>query len=578
MSYDLIIRNGLLYDGTGAPPHTADIAVQGGRIAAIDTDLAATAATEYDAGGKAVTPGFVDVHTHYDGQATWDSHLTPSSNLGTTTVVVGNCGVGFAPCRPQDRDVLVQLMEGVEEIPGTALAAGIPWTWESFPEYMESLDAIERDIDIAVFLPHGPLRVYVMGERGVNREAANADDIEKMQQIVADGLKAGAVGLSSSRTLLHLSSSGDNVPTFAAAASEMKALGSVLDGDRGHVLQFISDWEDAEEEFDILRETSRATGAKGTFTLIPIENPSEGMNLDPDLWRKQLQRIEAAQADGLDIRGQVISRPIGILMGHPATMSPFYKRPSYVALSDLPPAERAAKLRQPETKAQILAEENDNPHIFVQLLSTNFGAMYPMENPIEYLPNNNNSVAARAAAEGREPEEWLYDFLAADDGENLIYIPATSKSKDKIAELLKHPYTVEALGDGGAHVGSICDTSANVFLLTKWVFDEGLFSLEEGIKKITHDPASFFSFTDRGVLTKGMKADMNIIDFDNLRLRTPHMVDDLPGGGSRFVQNADGIIATFVSGEKIFENGAPTGALPGKLVKSGEFDMPQAAE
>ena len=578
MSFDLIIRNGLVYDGTGTSPLMADIAVQDGKIAAIETDMTATAREEYDAGGKAVTPGFVDVHTHYDGQATWDNHLTPSSNLGTTTVVVGNCGVGFAPCRPQDRDVLVQLMEGVEEIPGTALAAGIPWTWESFPEYMDSLDAIERDIDIAVFLPHGPLRVYVMGERGVNREAANADDIEKMQQIVADGLKAGAVGLSSSRTLLHLSSSGDNVPTFAAAASEMKALGSVLDGKSGHVLQFISDWEDAEEEFDILRETSRATGAKGTFTLIPIENPSEGMNMDPELWRKQLQRIEAAQADGLDIRGQVISRPIGILMGHPATMSPFYKRPSYVALSDLPPAARAAKLRQPEIKAQILAEENDNPHIFVQLLSTNFGAMYPMEDPIEYLPNNESSVAARAATEARDPEEWLYDFLAANEGENLIYIPATSKSKDKIAELLRHPHTVEALGDGGAHVGSICDTSANVFLLTKWVFDEGLFSLEEGIKKITHDPAAFFSFTDRGLLAAGMKADINIIDFDNLRLKTPHMVDDLPGGGSRFVQNADGIVATFVSGEKIFEHGAPTGALPGRLVKSGQCDMPQAAQ
>lgn len=578
MAYDLIIRDGLIYDGTGAPAHLADIAITNGKIAKVQANIPETAARELSAKGKAVTPGFIDVHTHYDGQATWDHHLTPSSNLGTTTVVLGNCGVGFAPCRPQDREVLVQLMEGVEEIPGTALAAGIPWTWESFPEYMRELDQRQRDIDIAVFVPHGPLRVYVMGTRGVKREAATPEDIEYMKTLITESLEAGAIGLSSSRTLLHLSSSGENVPTFEAAASEMKALGSVLDGERGHVMQFISDWQDAEEEFDILRQTSKATGAKGTFTLIPIENPSDGMNENPDLWRQQLKRIEAAQADGLDIRGQVISRPIGILMGHTASMSPFYKRPSYAALADLPLAEKAERLNDPAVKAKILSEANEQPHIFVQLLAENFQAMYPMENPIEYLPDNENSIAARAAAEGRDPEEWLYDFLAGNDCQNLIYIPATSKSKDKIGELLTHPYTVEALGDGGAHVGSICDTSANLYVLTKWVFDEKLFSLEEGIKKITHDPAEFFSFTDRGSIAEGMKADLNIIDFDNLRLKTPHMVDDLPGGGSRFVQNADGIVATFVSGKMIFENGQPTGALPGKLIKSKAVSMPQAAE
>lgn len=578
MSYDLIIRNGLVYDGTGAPARHADIAVTDGKIVKIAASIDGTATKEVDAAGKAVTPGFVDVHTHYDGQATWDDHLTPSSNLGSTTVVMGNCGVGFAPCRAEDREVLVQLMEGVEEIPGTALAAGIPWNWESFPEYLHALDARARDIDIAVFMPHAPLRVYVMGERGVNREAATADDIEKMRGLVAESLKAGAIGLSSTRTLLHLSSSGDNVPTFEAAASEMKELGAELDGAHGHVLQFISDWEDAEAEFDILRDTSRSTGAKGTFTLLPIENPSEGMNPDPDLWRTQLKRVEEAQAEGLDIRGQVLSRPLGILMGHPASMSPFYRRPSFLKLADLPPAEKAVQLRDPAMKAKILAEENDNPHIFVQLLSTNYSAMYPMEYPIEYLPQDSDSVAARAAAEGREPEEWLYDFLADNDAQNLIYIPATSKSKDKIAELLQHPHTVEALGDGGAHVGSICDTSANIFLLTKWVFDEKLFSLEQGIKMITHDPAAFYSFTDRGQLAEGLKADINILDVDNLRLKTPHIVDDLPGGGSRFVQNADGIVATFVAGEMIFENGQPTGALPGKLVKSSSAALPEAAE
>ena len=375
-----------------------------------------------------------------------------------------------------------------------------------------------------------------------------------MKQIIGESLKAGAIGLSSSRTLLHLSSSGQNVPTFAAAASEMKALGTALDGAHGHVMQFISDWEDAEEEFDILRETSRKTGAKGTFTLIPIENPSEGMNENPDLWRDQLKRIETAQAEGLDIRGQVISRPIGILMGHIATMSPFYKRPSYVAVADLPPAERAAKLRDPALKAQILPKK-----MTIRIFSCSF--CRPISGPCirwkthRIFAANENSVAARAESEGRDPEEWLYDFLVENDSRNLIYIPATSKSKDKIAELLRHPHTVEALGDGGAHVGSICDTSANLFLLTKWVFDEKLFSLENGIRKITSEPAEFFSFHRPWDTGRRHEGRYQFIDFDNLRLKTPHMVDDLPGGGSRFVQNADGLVATFVSGEKIFENG-----------------------
>ena len=565
--FDLIIRNGTIFDGSGTAPIKGDVAVKDGKIAEVASEISGTAIQEVDAGGKAVTPGFVDVHTHYDGQASWDEHLTPSSNLGTTTVVMGNCGVGFAPCRAEDREVLVQLMEGVEEIPGTALAAGIPWNWESFPEYMDALDAKERDIDVAVFLPHGPLRVYVMGDRGVKREAATDNDIAQMKTLLKEGVEAGAVGLSSSRTLLHLSSSGDHVPTFQAAANEMTKLGEALSGDKGQVMQFISDFEDAEAEFNILRDTSAKTGAKGTFTLVPIKNPSEGMNADPKVWQQHLQRIEAAQEAGLDIRGQVISRPIGILMGHPATMSPFYRRPTFLKLAELPWDERMAEMRKPEVKAQILSEENDNPHIFVQLLSNSFHTMYPMEEPINYLPESENSVGAQAMRDGKDPMEWLYDFLLGNNGNNLIYIPATSKSKEVIATLLKHPYPVSALGDGGAHVGSICDTSANIFLLTKWVRDEGLFSWEEGIAMITRQPAEFFSFHDRGLLAPGMKADINIIDVDKLALKTPHIVDDLPGGGTRFIQDAEGIDATFVAGRLIYKKGTPTGALPGKLVR-----------
>jgi len=565
--YDLIIRGGQIVDGSGSEPFEGDIAVRDGKIIEVAEQVLAIADQEVNASGKIVTPGFVDVHTHYDGQAAWDSHLNPSSSLGTTTVVVGNCGVGFAPCRPEDRDVLVQLMEGVEEIPGSALAAGIPWNWESFPEYLDALEAKPRDIDVAVLLPHGPLRVYVMGERGVNREEANQEDLDEMKRIAIEGLESGAVGISSSRTLLHLSSSGENVPTYEAATREMKELGSCLSGDKGQVLQFISDFNEADEEFDILRETSRKTGAKGTFTLIATDAPLGGVTESAQVWRQHLDRIEEAQAQGLDIRGQVISRPIGILMGHPATMSPFYRRPTYMKYKDLPKNERLARLRDPLVREQIISEENENPHIFVQLLSGSFDNMYPMEDPIDYLPDPKSCVAEQAREAAQDPLEWLYDFFLGNDAENLIYIPATSKSKLVIAELLEHPYTLEALGDGGAHVGSICDTSANIFLLTKWVNEEHLFSLGQGIRMITSDPAKFYSLDDRGLLSAGMKADINIIDIGNLKLKTPHIVHDLPGGGSRFLQDADGIVATFVSGKPIYRLGEATGSLPGKLIR-----------
>ena len=565
--YDLIIRGGRIVDGSGSDSFVGDVAVTNGKISVVSEQIIGSANHEVDASGKIVTPGFVEVHTHYDGQAAWDSHLNPSSSLGTTTVVVGNCGVGFAPCRPEDREVLVQLMEGVEEIPGSALAAGIPWNWESFPQYLDALEAKPRDIDLAVLLPHGPLRVYVMGERGVNREEASQKDLDEMKRIATEGLESGAVGISSSRTLLHLSSSGENVPTYEAATREMKELGSCLSGDKGQVLQFISDFNEADEEFDILRETSRKTGAKGTFTLIATDAPLGGVTESAQVWRQHLDRIEDAQAQGLDIRGQVISRPIGILMGHPATMSPFYRRPTYMKHLELPKNERLKKLKDPLIKEVILSEQNENPHIFVQLLSNSFDNMYPMEDPIDYLPDPKKCVAERAKENSQEPIEWLYDFFLDNDGENLIYIPATSKSKKVIAELLSHPYTIEALGDGGAHVGSICDTSANIFLLTKWVNEEHLFSVERGIRMLTSDPAQFYSLNDRGLLSAGKKADINIIDIENLKLKTPHIVHDLPGGGSRFLQDAEGIVATFVSGQPIYEQGEATGSLPGKLIR-----------
>ena len=567
--YDLIIRNGHVVDGSGGKSGILDVAVKDGLIQAVGENLPDTASNEIDAAGLIVTPGFVDVHTHYDGQATWDSHLNPSSNLGTTTVVMGNCGVGFAPCKPEDRDVLIQLMEGVEEIPETAMAEGLPWTWESFPEYLDTLDAKPRDIDVAALVPHGPVRVFVMGERAVNRETATDEDISEMQAVIEESVNAGGVGFSTSRTLVHRTSTGSPVPTYKAATHELKQLGMALSGEKGHVFQLISDWEDLDEEFSILRSTSESTGAKGTFTLLHLDN-------QPDLWRQQLDHIEHAQSEGLDIRGQVLSRPVGMLMGHPASMSPFSPRPTFRSLEDLPWNEKIAKLKTPEIKSQILGEDIDQPHIFVKLFSRRFDKMYPLEEPIEYLPTPDTSVAARAQAEGVEPVEWLYDYFLGNNGNNLIYIPAANFS-DHIPELLTHPNTVSALGDGGAHVGSICDASANIYVITKWVKERKSFELEKAIHLLTRQPAELYSLKDRGLIAPGYKADINLIDYEALSLKTPHIVHDLPAGGKRLLQHANGIVSTMVSGTVIYQSGEATGALPGKLVRGQQQDPGNSA-
>lgn len=558
-TFDAIISNGQVFDGTGSPPKHVDIGIKDGVITAIGALTDGDADIRINASGKIVTPGFIDVHTHYDGQATWDQHLAPSSNLGTTTVVMGNCGVGFAPCRQSDHEVLIHLMEGVEEIPETAMNEGLPWDWESFPEYLDSLDRRPRDIDIAALYPHGPLRVFVMGERAVNREPATADDIKAMQALLAEGMAAGAVGFSTSRTLVHRSSDGTLIPTYKAATAELKALGETLSGDAGHVFQLISDWDDPQDEFSILEDTCKATGAKGTFTLLQLDN-------QPELWREQLALVEAAQTRGFDIRGQVLSRPVGMMMGMPSSMNPFYRRPSYLALDGLPQNERLAALKDPAVKAKILQEDNENPHIFVRIFNHKYDKMYPLVDPIEYLPAPSDSVLAQAEAAGEDPQSWLYDYLLGNEGTNLIYIPAANYA-DGIPELLNHPHTVAALGDGGAHVGSICDASANLYLITKWVKQMGKVELSKGISMLTQQPAELYSLTDRGRIAVGLKADINVIDLEALKLKTPHIVADLPAGGKRFLQNADGVDMTMVSGEVIYRNGTATGALPGKLVR-----------
>jgi N-acyl-D-aspartate/D-glutamate deacylase len=567
--YDLIIRNGTVIDGSGAPARKADVAVRGGRIAAVTENLPGTATEERDATGLLVTPGFVDVHTHYDGQATWDERLWPSSRLGATTVVMGNCGVGFAPCRPEDRDTLISLMEGVEDIPGTALAEGLQWNWESFPDYLDALELKSRDIDIAALFPHGPLRVYAMGERAVNREPATDEDIARMRELLAEGLCAGAMGLATSRTMIHRTSYGDFIPTYQAADSELKQLGEALPAAPGTLFQMVSDFEDAESEFDIVHEIARRTGHKGTFTY--LDNSER-----PGFWDEQAKRLEKARDEGLDIRAQVLSRPLGMIMGFSASLNPFSARPGYKALAGLDHDRRMAELRKSEVKDRILREDNENPHVFIAGVAHRFDKMFPFEEPLDYMPDPENAVSARARRENRSPAEWVYDWLLRDNGHSLIYIPAANFT-DAIPDILRHPLTVSALGDGGAHVGSICDASASTYLLTHWVREEAALSLEEGIRMLTRQPAELYSLLDRGLLAEGMKADINIIDFDALNLHLPRIVHDLPAGGRRFLQDADGFVATLVAGREIYRNGEATEALPGALVRGARPDPRPAA-
>lgn len=563
---DLLIRNGCVVDGTGTPAYSADIGVRNGRIAAIGHDLGRAAQT-IDASGLIVTPGFVDVHTHFDGQATWDSRLWPTSQQGVTTAVMGNCGVGFAPCRPEDRHTLIALMEGVEDIPDTALHEGLPWNWESFPEYLQALSERSYDIDIAALLPHAPLRVYAMGERAVRREAATAQDLQLMQELVQQGLAAGAVGLSTSRTMAHRSKSGDFTPMYQAVSDELLALGLSLKNHPHSVFQMISDFDQTEDEFGILRSVSQRAGCASTLTVLQYPHR-------PQLHRELLQHIEQANADGLRITAQVLGRPVGVLMGFECSLNPFSCKPSYLALAALAPAERIKALAQPATRSAILSEADDKPHLFMEYFGKNYAGMYPWrdEQP-NYLPQADDSVQALADAAGVAPLEWLYDFMLGQNGQALVYLPMANylnHDSSTLRELLEHPHTVPALGDGGAHVGTICDGSATTFLLTEWVRERGVLGLEQAVHLLTQRPASLYGFHDRGCLKAGQLADINIIDLDALKILPPYIVKDLPAGGKRFLQKAQGYRYTIKSGHITYRDGIATEALPGRLVRRSE--------
>jgi len=565
-SFDLVVRGGTVADGTGGALRDADVAVKNGRIAAIGKDLPA-GRDEIDARGMIVTPGFVDVHTHYDGQATWDDRLQPSTQHGASTVVMGNCGVGFAPCKPTDHAALIDLMEGVEDIPGAVMAEGLPWTWETFPQFLDTLDATRRDADVAAFVPHGPLRVYVMGERAIAREAASDDDIAKMRAIVEDALKAGAAGFSTSRTLAHRTASGAFVPQYGSAHKELIGIGAALKTSPGAMFQMLTDWDDLDAEFAALRTIVRETGGRGTFTL--LQNDSR-----PAQWRDVVAHVEAANAAGESIVGQAIARPIGVLTGLDASMHVFRFRPSYLPLASLPLKDKVARLRDPDLKAKILGEDDEKPHIFMQFLRHRLDRMFTMAaGEPEYLPAPSQSIAARAQAMGRDPYDLLYDELLRDDGRALIYIPLTNytdPSGATIFDMLSHPHTVPALGDGGAHVGTICDASVSTYLLTEWVRKRKAMTLEDAVHRLTQKPAHLFRMKDRGAIAPGLKADLNVIDFDALGIDAPKMSYDLPAGGKRLLQGSRGYRTQVISGAVTYRAGVATNALPGRLVRGAQ--------
>jgi len=567
--HDLVIRNGTIVDGTGAAAFTGDVAVDGGVISAVGR-VDAPGREEIDATGKLVTPGFVDVHTHYDGQVTWDPTLAPSSWHGVTTVVMGNCGVGFAPARPDRHEWLIGLMEGVEDIPGTALAQGITWGWETFPEFLDFLDAQPLMLDVGTQVPHGAVRGYVMGERGARNEPATPDDIAAMARIVQEGVEAGALGVSTSRTIAHRAIDGEPVPGTFAAEDELFALGRALTAAGTGVFELApagvmgEDLAAPEREMDWMVRLAEETGRPLTFALIQHD-------LEPDQWRKMLDLVGEVHDRGIPIRPQVAGRPLGLLLGL-QTFHALRDRPSYKAIEDLPLDDKVTALRDPGLRARILAESPaaDPRMAFIGL---GLDRTFRLGDPPDYEPDPSESIAAHAERDGRDPWELYYDLLLEDDGRELLLRPLLGYAQftqDPIREMVLNPATVLGLGDGGAHVGAICDASIETYMLTHWVRDRSRgerLPLELVVRKMTSDTAELYGLRDRGVIAPGKKGDVNVIDLDHLTLRRPAMAHDLPAGASRLLQTAEGYTATIVSGQVVMRDGVETGARPGALLR-----------
>ena len=564
--HELVVRGGTVVDGTGAPARTADVAVRDGVVVEVGA-VEGRGRREVDADGALVLPGFVDIHSHYDGQSTWDNHLAPSSWHGVTTAVMGNCGVGFAPVRPSDHDLLIELMEGVEDIPGVALTEGLSWEWRTFAEFLDAVDRLPHDIDVGAQLPHGALRVHVMGERGARREVATPDDIAAMGRIAKEAVEAGALGFTTSRTLNHRTSKGEPTPTLTAEADELVGIARAIGEAGTGVLQLVSDFGDLDVEFAMMRRMVAESGRPLSFSL--AQSP-----VLPDQWRTLLDLLTQANADGLPMVAQVGVRAVGILLGLQCTLNPFMVNPVFGEIADLAPAERARAMAEPSFRDRLLAAAGDESvrgRLGGRLIAA-FDRMFVLGDPPDYEPDPASSIAAVAARAGRTPEEVAYDVLAADEGRNLLYLPFLNYAAgnlDAVGEMLVHPHTVPGLSDGGAHVGTICDGSFPTTLLAMWGRDRerGRIDLPTIAARHCRDTARTVGLHDRGVLAPGYRGDLNVIDHANLRLHRPEMHYDLPAGGKRLLQRADGYLHTFVAGTETYADGEATGALPGRLVR-----------
>lgn len=581
---DLLIKGGTVVDGTGAEPFIADVGVRGGRIVEVGT-ISDGATETVDAQGLWVTPGFVDIHTHYDGQVTWDENFTPSIYHGVTTLMMGNCGVGFAPVRPGHEDDLVKLMEGVEDIPGAALHEGIRWGWESFPQYMDALDATPHSLDYLVQVPHDPLRMYVMGERAATKQAATGQDIEAMRSLLHEALKAGAAGFSTGRSDNHRTSEGKDTPAAEASAAELTGIARAFEGISHGVVQVVSDFdllkgpERFNAEFELVETLARASGKPLSMTWLQRDPGGEQ-------YEAIRERVEAAVAAGLPLYLQTAARGIGVINGLDASFHPFMGFPGYKEVAHLPLPERAAALREPARKARILSEKSERlagdgtaipPLVDILLARIDLisGRMFPLDDRLNYEPTVMQSFLVQAKQRGITPLEALYDHLAGGDGSHLIYFPIfnyNAGSLDVVRQMLTHPRALSSLSDAGAHVGTVCDANFTTFMLTHWVRDRARdkLPLAQAVEMMTRRNARYLGLTDRGVIAPGLRADLNVIDPQRLSVGTPRLVRDLPAGGKRFLQQAQGYVGTWVQGAAVQREGQITAARPGRLVRMGQ--------
>ncbi len=578
--HDLVIRGGTIVDGSGAERFVGDIAVDGGIITAVGK-VSQAGREEIDASGKVVAPGFVDIHTHYDGQATWDSEMAPSSWHGVTTVVMGNCGVGFAPAKPDKHDWLIGLMEGVEDIPGTALAEGMTWDWETFPEYMDALERLPRTVDVATHVPHGAVRAYVMGERGANNEAPTQTDIAQMSKIVEDGLRAGALGFSTSRTVLHKSIDGVLVPGTTATKDELIGIGRAMGRVGYGVFEMASDLKREWNEFEWMGELSRETGLPVTFAA--LQSIAKELPLD-----EQISTMRAENAKGANIVAQIALRGNGIIMAWRGTVHPFRFKPAWAEIDGLPWDAQLARLQDPAFKARMIAEDNVFPESdVIQLLHVVAGGwfiQFEMDDGFNYEPTQSETIMARAAAKGVSGAEYAYDLLMADEGTGFIYFPILNYADGNLnflESLQNSDDCVNSLSDGGAHCGTICDAASPSFMLQYWVRDraQGRISLENAIKRQCRDTAVLYGLHDRGLLSPGYLADINVIDMDAVKLGKPWLAFDLPAGGKRLLQKADGYVCTIKSGQVTFRGGNYLGVHPGVVIRGPQMaELAMAAE